>query len=164
MTRILIAPFLLLASGAVLADPSAIARCREFADATARLKCYDAIDIGAKARSAAPTAATAVATIAPTRTASPEPAPAPAATFGLPARTPDAALDRIDSRIEGRFEGWRANSMIRLANGQVWQVTDDSSRLLDMDSPKVSIRRGALGSFFLEIDGTNHSPRVRRVR
>ncbi|HEX4859170.1 MAG TPA: hypothetical protein VFV17_09125 [Usitatibacteraceae bacterium] len=164
MTRILIAPLFLLASGAALADPAAIARCREIADAHARLKCYDAIDIGATPRSATPTAATGIATVAPTRAVTPEPAPAPAATFGLPAKAPDAALDRIDSRIEGRFEGWRANSMIRLANGQVWQVTDDSSRLLDMDSPKASIRRGALGSFFLEIEGTNHSPRVRRIR
>jgi hypothetical protein len=43
------------------------------------------------------------------------------------------------------FEGWRPNERIRLANGQVWQIADDSSSLLQRRDPKVTVRRGALG-------------------
>ncbi|MBL8521784.1 MAG: hypothetical protein JNK75_14095 [Betaproteobacteria bacterium] len=150
-------------------NDAALQKCRGLEDPFARLKCYDAIPLAGTpaatatpARPAAsPSAAAPVAVPTPPAAAQ---APAPAATFGLPPRAPDEALDRIESRIAGRFEGWRANSNIRLANGQVWQVADDSARFLDLENPKVVIRRGALGSFYLEVEGTNHSPRVRRVR
>ena len=76
----------------------------------------------------------------------------------------NSQLDAIESNIAGSFEGWSAKSNIKLTNGQVWQISDDSSRAHYIDNPKVRIRRGALGSFYLEIQGTNISPRVRRVQ
>ena len=76
----------------------------------------------------------------------------------------NSQLDAIESHIPGSFEGWSAKKNIKLANGQVWQIADDSSRAHYIDNPKVRIRRGALGSFYIEIQGTNASPRVRRVQ
>ena len=32
-----------------------------------------------------------------------------------------------------------------------------------LKDPKVRVRRGALGTFVLEIEGTNNAPKVRRV-
>jgi hypothetical protein len=43
-------------------------------------------------------------------------------------------------------------------------VIDNTSRYLFLDNPAVTVKRGALGSFFLDIEGTNHMPRVRRVK
>ena len=57
-------------------------------------------------------------------------------------------MNAIESQIPGRFEGWQPNTRIRLANGQVWQVTDGSSRIYDVNNPKVEIRRGMLGAFY----------------
>lgn len=68
------------------------------------------------------------------------------------------------STIPGRFLGWKRRETITLANGQVWQISDDSSGALVSTNPNVKVRRGALGAFYLEIDGTNRSPRVRRVQ
>ena len=79
-------------------------------------------------------------------------------------RTAPGTLDAIESTIPGRFEGWDAKANIKLANGQVWQIADDSSRYVTMNDPKVKIRRGALGSFYLEFEKINHSPKVRRVQ
>ena len=73
-------------------------------------------------------------------------------------------VERIDTAIEGRFEGWIAKSQIPLANGQVWQVTDGSRATLELVNPKVVIRRGFMGAFYMEFEGTNQSPRVRRVK
>ncbi len=125
-------------------------RCRGLTDATARLACYDALPLPSVAVKAAPT----VAAIAPQTPAQ----------FGLESKAYKSELDLIESRIVGRFEGWGAGSRIRLENGQVWQVSDDTSRYLDMNNPRIVVRRGALGAFYLEIDGTNHSPKVKRVQ
>lgn len=128
-------------------------RCRAVADAAARLACYDAlVDAGtAAARPAAPVAA-------------PAPAPAPAAAaadFGLSGTA--RSLQAVTSSLPGLFQGWGPNARLRLANGQVWQVVDGSSAALYLRDPAVTVRRAALGSYLMEIAGTNHAPRVRRV-
>ena len=86
--------------------------------------------------------------------------------FGLESQAYAANLtvDTIESTIPGHFDGWRGNARFQLANGQVWQVSDGSSGYHEIDNPKVKIRRGALGAFYLEIEGTNRSPRVRRLQ
>jgi len=33
-----------------------------------------------------------------------------------------------------------------------------------VDNPKVVVRRGMLGGFFLEVENSNRSPRVRRIQ
>lgn len=141
---LLLAVLLALVPDAVRADDESLRRCRALAADAARLACYDAI---ALAPAPAAAAASAVA--------------APATRFGLPAG-PDR-IERVESRIDGRFEGWRPLDRIRLANGQVWQVIDGSSGAYWLDSPRVAVRRGALGSFALEIEGVTPFVRVRRI-
>jgi hypothetical protein len=148
MRQPLIAPLLLaLASSAALADPDAVRRCRALPVDKARLACYDAIVLPAAAvgGEAALAAARGV----------------PASRFGF-SETPDIP-ERVESRIVGRFEGWNPRDHIRLANGQVWQVADDSRGVYWLDSPRAVVRRGALGSFVLEIEGARSFVRVRRV-
>lgn len=69
----------------------------------------------------------------------------------------------MTSSLPGLFQGWGPNARLRLANGQVWQVVDGSSAALYLRDPAVTVRRAALGSYLMEIAGTNHAPRVRRV-
>jgi hypothetical protein len=73
--------------------------------------------------------------------------------------------NHIDSTIVGRFDGWGPNARIKLANGQVWRVVDGSEAVLaPMDNPKVRVERNFFGTMFLKIEGTNNSPKVRRVQ
>jgi len=150
---------LLSVSGAALADDAAILKCRALGETQARLACYDRIPVGAQ-----PAAA-----LAATATAAPA-AAAPAATaeqrFGLEqVKRKEAEPQSIESTIEGNFDGWEPGAQIRLANGQVWRVVDGSSAVLSpMKNPKVKVTRNLLGTLFLEIEGTNNSPKVRRVR
>jgi len=145
-----------LASSAWASD-AALKNCRLEKTADKRLACYDAILV-------TPTSASAVTPV-PQPVPVPLPAPVPtapqASSFGKPSTT--AAQDAVESTIPGRFEGWYPKTRIKLANGQVWQVEDSSTAALSMDSPQVRVRRGFAGSFYLEIAGTNRSPRVRRV-
>jgi hypothetical protein len=127
---------LLGAAGAAVADDSALLACRALTDAAPRLACYDKI-----------------------------PAVAPAQTFGLEQKKPDEAPQSIASTIVGNFSGWGPSTVITLANGQVWKVVDGSQAdLPSVSNPPVRIVRNLFGTMFLEIDGTNASPKVRRIR
>lgn len=145
--------FLLLVSNAVLADDAGLLRCRAIQESAARLACYDALVVPASPP----------AQPAPRAGAQPEPART-TEQFGLEDKRPAAALEAIESAIPGHFEGWRPKTRFRFANGQVWQVTDDSTARHEIDNPKVRVRRGALGAFYLEVEGTNKSPRVQRIQ
>ena len=125
-------------------DDASFARCRGIPDAGARLACYDGLPMGA-------------------------PAAAPQAQqqreFGMEQRAPAVEYPTtMETYIPGHFEGWRPNERIKLGNGQVWQVVDGSSAMFNLDNPKVVIRRGMMGGFFLEIGDSNRSPRVRRLQ
>jgi hypothetical protein len=141
-------------------------RCRAIADDRARLTCYDALvpaaTGGERGPAATPPAPATGATTPPAPATAAAPAAAPDSSFGLRQRADP--LDAIESTIPGRFDGWEPNTRLTLANGQVWQISDGSRGVYRLDNPKVRIRKGVLGSFFLEIEGQNQSPRVRRVQ
>jgi hypothetical protein len=152
--KALIALPLLLAGQAALAAPaddSAILHCRSLSEAGARLACYDAIPVA--------------------RASAPAPALTPEQSFGMETvkkaevRAEPETPNFIESTIPGKFEGWGPNTQFKLANGQVWRVIDGSSAdLAPMQNPQVKIVRNLFGTLFLEIAGTNNSPKVRRVR
>ena len=159
-------PLLLLAcalglQAAAAADDDALRRCRALGEAPARLACYDALPLAPLPGAlGAPPAVAALG-----QRAAPPVAPAPAAksgeeSFGFEGRS---ATQEVSSSIAGIFEGWDRRTRFRLANGQVWQVIDDSSAAYYLRDPKVVVRRAALGSFMMEIEGARQAPRVRRV-
>ncbi|MDE2161204.1 MAG: hypothetical protein KGJ30_20030, partial [Burkholderiales bacterium] len=139
----------------------ALANCRRIAEPGPRLACYDAIGTAKPAAAPADTAASRPAAALPPAPA----APATDAGFGLQPPPAPAAADAVELTIAGEFNGWRAGDRIAMSNGQVWQVIDGSEGVTrSMRDGKVSIRRGALGAFYLEIPGSNRSPKVKRVR
>ncbi len=142
---------LLLLSSAALADDAAILKCRSLADTGARLACYDGIQLGAR-----PAAAAVVAAPARDREAD----------FGIEAIKQRAAEPAsVTSTVVGEFEGWGPGSQIRLANGQVWRITDGSEAILPRKrDARVTIERNMFGTLFLKVDGSNSSAKVRRVQ
>lgn len=136
---------LLLAAGsAFAADDAALFHCRAMAEAGARLACYDAISAGTGTAAA--------------------PAVNPAFELKSAARKQPEESVTLETRIAGKFEGWSHGQLIRLENGQVWRVEDDSSETAYLDNPKATLRKGMLGSIYLDIDGARGAPRVRRVQ
>ena len=135
-----------LLAPAAWADDGALRRCRALADTTARLACYDALPMGAPQAAGGSSALVAGPL---------------AAAFGL--QRPEEGAQEIVSSIPGLFEGWRPGERIRLANGQLWQVADDTSAVYFLRDPKVTVRRAAMGSFVLDVDGARKLLRVRRL-
>jgi hypothetical protein len=167
------------ASPVSAAEPAdgALRQCRALRDAGARLACYDALPLApaavapvapvqaqAPARPAGlpPSAAVPAATPAAAAPAAVAATPlSPEAAFGLESRR--SAVQDISSSLPGVFEGWDRNTRFTLANGQVWQISDGSSASYYLRDVKVTVRRAALGSFRLEIEGATQAPRVQRV-
>jgi hypothetical protein len=145
-------------SGLALADDAAILECRALGDAQARLACYDTILVDAQRPASVANPAIA--------TAAPAPAMSAEQSFGMEAvKHKEAEPRSIESTIVGKFDGWEPGAQIHLANGQVWRVVDGSSAVLPgMDNVRVKVVRNVIGTLFMEIDGTNNSPKVRRVR
>ncbi|KAB8037370.1 hypothetical protein [Janthinobacterium aquaticum] len=148
---------LLFVSGAALADDAAMLQCRGIADVPARVKCYDAIPLGASAA------------VAPVAAAAPTPQQREQAfgmaTIAAPKAVEAEKSNSISSTIVGKFDGWSGNELVKLANGQTWRIVDGSSAVLSpMNNPKVTIERNFIGTYFLKIEGTNNSPKVRRVQ
>jgi len=144
----------------VAADASAMLRCRQLADPAARLACYDAVVLPDPAPTKGPDGATSVAAPAPPMVSSPK----PPQEFGLESRkVPAPEMPFVESSIPGRFDGWVAGQRIRMANGQLWEITDGSQAAYRLSDPKVKISRGFSGSFFMEIQGVSQTPRVRRI-
>src|SRR3972149_3540602 len=56
-----------------------------------------------------------------------------------------ALPSRIESRIDGTFEGFEAGRIFKLVNGQVWEQTEAKIRIRIRVSPRVVIwRQGGL--------------------
>ncbi len=154
----------LMVSNVALANDVAILRCRGIAEAAPRLACYDAMEVTAKVVTA-PTKPVAVAPQLATAVAPAVVAKSEVEKFGLVDKAVKKdELDVVESTIPGSFEGWEATTVFRLANGQVWRVSDDSAKLHYVDNPKVKITRGAFGAFYMEIQGTKIAPRVKRLQ
>jgi hypothetical protein len=138
---------LLAISTLALADDEALLRCRAITDASARLACFDALVVPTpqeKARAAEVTKQEQFGLVKSDRS--------------------NPGSDSIDSYIPGHFDGWGPGTSFTLANGQVWVVNDNSRGVHNIDNPKVRVRHGMFTAYYLEIEGTNRSPRVNRVQ
>lgn len=155
------------------ATDSAWQHCRSISDDVARLACYDALDVKEQANAKsdeasnamppAPAAVPVTTTPAATSTDNASAEPQKIAEFGLEKKLAEQ-VESISSRIPGRFTGWQAKSKITLENGQIWQVVDGSRGQYLLENPQVKIERGVFGSFFLNIEGANKSPKVKRIQ
>ncbi|QGX40113.1 hypothetical protein [Permianibacter aggregans] len=86
-------------------------------------------------------------------------------TFGLEQKIiAEQQVEEIVTRFDGKFTGWEPKQEITLANGQVWQISDNSSAHHYVDNPEITIKRGMFGSFYMKIEGLNRSPKVKRIK
>jgi hypothetical protein len=70
----------------------------------------------------------------------------------------------VESRIAGEFAGWSARTVFVLENGQRWQVSGGDSYVTSpVRGPAVKIVPGALGSFWMTIEGVRTRVRVVRI-
>lgn len=168
-----------LASGVCSAQSLAesLSACTSVADEKSRLECYDDHMVragkkiaapGSAARAPSSTSASAPSAVAPPPASVPTPAPKRQATttpstsgeFGLEgdalrkkraSETGEEATQRqeLTARVTGVSERARGEHRIELDNGQVWEETQRTGGQPPAAGEAVTIKRGAMGSFFL---------------
>ncbi|MEO8001600.1 MAG: hypothetical protein ABI644_06965 [Arenimonas sp.] len=75
------------------------------------------------------------------------------------------ARELVTSNIIGEFKGFYRGVVLKLENGQSWQVTDgELTGIKAASNPKVSIRPGLIGGWRLQVDGYNSVAKVKRVK
>jgi len=73
--------------------------------------------------------------------------------------------DVITSNIIGEFKGFGGGTILKLENGQTWQVTGgELGGIKAMTNPKVTIRPGLIGGWRLQVDGYNSVAKVNRIK
>lgn len=164
--RILVAGGILMAvNGATTAAETTA--CATIAEPAARLACYDRANTPqATTAPAEPAARSAVTPAAP-----PAAIPAPAVVeerFGaetLPAKPSDPEVpEAIQSRISGLFKGWDKNTEFKLDNGQVWRCVNCRDVYYQVENPAVTVKRGFMGNYWLQVDGLNTRATVKRIK
>jgi hypothetical protein len=85
-------------------------------------------------------------------------------TRGFDSRTNEDGA--VVSSVKGPFNGWKGKGdRIMLTNGQIWEITDSSSRLsVSLQDPTVIVEPGILNSWYLKVDGYNTRARVKRIK
>lgn len=69
------------------------------------------------------------------------------------------------ARVVGEFSGWSKGTVLKLDNGQWWEVTESTSfDVPTMSNPGVNIEPAMMGSWLLKVEGYNRSVRVTRIR
>jgi hypothetical protein len=153
-----------------------VEECVAIKDDKARLQCYDRLFL----KSPGNTPASPAEAISPTKElqseevkADPKPVnPTPSEPsqgsnnedwFGMEYRAASATPDAIESTAIGDFKNWTKNMQIRLENGQLWKVTSSGSLYYKISNPKVVIEKGALGAFYMGIEGINRRLKVKRI-
>ena len=83
--------------------------------------------------------------------------------FGAEQLRNDEDAGDLTTRLAGPFTGWDGDTVFRLENGQLWQQIDSSYLYSRAESPRVTIRRAAFGSYLLQVEGIGRTVRVRRL-
>ena len=71
----------------------------------------------------------------------------------------------ITGVLQGEFRGFGKGRVYVLDNGQEWEQTDSTSVVgVRKQSPKVSIKPGVMGVWYMKVEGVNTQPKVRRTK
>ena len=69
----------------------------------------------------------------------------------------------IESQIDGDFEGWEGESIVKLMNGQIWQQSDYYYYYHYAFMPKVFIFRSG-GGYKMKVEGIEKAVSVKRLK
>lgn len=77
--------------------------------------------------------------------------------------TPRSTASTIESQIDGEFEGWEGETIVKLTNGQIWQQTEYHYHYHYAYMPKVLIYRSGAG-YKMKVDGIDRAVGVTQIK
>ena len=83
--------------------------------------------------------------------------------IGGRSRTIPTTPSVIESKVDGSFEGWDGETIVKLANGQIWQQTEYHYRYHYAFMPEVLIFKSG-GVYKMKVKGIEKAVRVKRLK
>jgi hypothetical protein len=77
--------------------------------------------------------------------------------------TPTSSATVIESQIDGDFEGWEGETIVRLSNGQIWKQTEYHYEYHYAFMPKVMVYKSGAGHK-MKVEGTETAVGVTRLK
>lgn len=77
--------------------------------------------------------------------------------------TPAAAQSVIETRIDGEFQGWQGETVVKLQNGQIWVQTEYHYSYLYAYSPQIIVYQSS-GGWKMQVEGMDKAVGVRLLR
>lgn len=74
-----------------------------------------------------------------------------------------SAQNVIETQVDGEFEGWEGETVVKLMNGQLWIQTEYHYEYLYAYSPDVLIYQSS-GGWKMRIEGTSQAVGVEQLR
>ena len=74
-----------------------------------------------------------------------------------------SAQSVIESQIDGEFEGWEGETVVKLMNGQIWMQTEYHYEYHYAYMPDVLIYQSG-GGWKMKVEGTDKAVRVEQLR
>jgi hypothetical protein len=74
-----------------------------------------------------------------------------------------SSKDVIETQIDGDFEGWEGETIVKLMNGQIWQQTEYHYHYHYAFMPDVVIYSSA-GGYKMKVEGVDKAVRVRQLK
>lgn len=75
----------------------------------------------------------------------------------------NSAPSVIESQIDGNFEGWEGETVVKLMNGQIWQQTEYYYTYHYAFMPKVLIYKSG-GGYKMQVEGVSRAVGVMQLR
>ena len=141
--------------------------CTRIENETQRLKCYDDLFKRTAVDDVGNTDTEAIAQEPPDAPPGPEGTSAAVSEFGAE-QIEAPPIDYLEARLVGDFKGWTGKTVFTLDNGQVWRQTNnyiqDYTPRDPVPAAKVTISRGLMGSYNLQVEGVKRIVQVKRVK
>lgn len=157
--KVLFTSLILVTLGMNTATAETLQDCIDTADNSQRLACYDRIFGHTKSSNSVVSDSYNNSNSTPTY-GNPED------TFGaerLNKKETDRA-DEISGVAKGTYKMIKKGTEITLQNGQVWEVTDSRSFVLNKTDPALSIEKGIFRAYYLKFSGYNTRLKVKRIK
>jgi len=82
--------------------------------------------------------------------------------FGRTKSEPTQELEQLTAKVKSVRTNQERKQVITLENGQIWRQTDNDPIVIKIGH-QIIIEKASLGSFLLNIEGSNRKMRVKRV-
>lgn len=84
--------------------------------------------------------------------------------FGLEHKVREKLPDELTFTVKGEFKYWYKGLIINTEDSQKWVIKRARKTYFPAKNPNITIRKGSLGSYLMNVEGLNRTFKVKRLK